>query len=112
MGVFLLLIVGGLVMGTLNHFDLAISLLARSPEYANLCFSQGSSCILGTQVWDASQLLPDTEFPGILLKALFGYRQILYQGQIIAYILFLGTMGSAYFQSFISSSIGSQKISN
>jgi high-affinity iron transporter len=99
MGVFLLLIVGGLIVGVLSHFDRAIALLAQSPQYANLCFSQSDSCILGTQVWDGAQFLPDGKFPGILLKALFGYRQTLYLGQIIAYILFLGIVGTAYFQS-------------
>lgn len=99
MGVFLLLIVGGLIVGVLSHFDRAITFLAQSPQYANLCFARSSSCILGTQVWDGSQFLPDDKFPGILLKALFGYRQTLYLGQITAYILFLGIAGTAYFQS-------------
>lgn len=100
MGVFLLLIVGGLVLGVLKHFDSAIALLAQlSPQYANWCFSPGESCILGRQVWDASAFLPDKKFPGIILKSLFGYRQILYLGQIIVYVLFLGIVGTAYFQS-------------
>jgi high-affinity iron transporter len=99
MGVFLLLIVGGLIVGVLSHFDRAIALLAQFPQYAHLCFSQSSSCILGSQVWDGSQFLPDSQFPGILMKALFGYRQTLYAGQIIAYILFLGIIGTAYFQT-------------
>lgn len=105
MGVFLLLIVAGLVMGSLHHFDRAISLLANYPEYSNLCFSSGASCILGSQVWDGAQILSDKQFPGILLKALFGYRQTLYLGQIIAYLLFLIIVGTAYFQSFTGSQI-------
>jgi high-affinity iron transporter len=37
-----------------------------------------------------------------LLKALFGYRQSLYLFQVIAYILFLGIIGTVYFRSFKS----------
>jgi high-affinity iron transporter len=105
MGVFLLLIVGGLVLGVLKHFDSAIGLLSQlSPQYANWCVSSGTSCLLGVQVWDASNFLPDKEFPGILLKSLFGYRQTLYLGQIVGYLLFLGIIGTAYFQSFTGKS--------
>ncbi len=97
MGVFLLLIVGGLVMGALKHFDAALALLSQLSAN-NWCWSS-DSCILGTQVWDGSNLLPDKHFPGIVLKALFGYRQTLYLGQVVAYVSFLATVGTAYFQS-------------
>ena len=98
MGIFLLLIVGGLVMGALKHFDAALGLMSQLSPY-NWCLGINDSCILGSQVWDGSNLLPDKEFPGIVLKALFGYRQTLYLGQIIAYVAFLLTVGIAYFQS-------------
>ncbi len=98
MGIFLLLIVGGLVMGALKHFDAALALL-NNLTISQLCLFNNGSCILGTQVWDGSSLLPDKEFPGIIFKALFGYRQTLYLGQIIAYITFLAAVGTAYFQS-------------
>ncbi len=98
MGIFLLLIVGGLVMGALKHFDAALTLL-NNLTISQLCLFNNGSCILGTQVWDGSSLLPDKEFPGIIFKALFGYRQTLYLGQIIAYITFLAAVGTAYFQS-------------
>ena len=97
MGVFLLLIVGGLVMGALKHFDAALGLLSQLSTN-NWCWSN-DSCILGTQVWDGSNVLPDKQFPGIVLKALFGYRQTLYLGQVVAYISFLIAVGVAYFQS-------------
>lgn len=97
MGIFLLLIVGGLVMGALKHFDAALALLSQLS--ANSWCWSSESCILGTRVWDGSSLLPDREFPGIILKALFGYRQTLYLGQIIAYVSFLAAVGTAYFQS-------------
>ena len=97
MGIFLLLIVGGLVMGALKHFDAALALMSQLSTQ-NWCWSN-ESCILGTQVWDGSNILPDKQFPGIVLKALFGYRQTLYLGQIVAYISFLVTVGTAYFQS-------------
>ena len=97
MGIFLLLIVGGLVMGALKHFDAALTLLNQL-TLNQLCLFN-NSCILGSQVWNGSNILPDKEFPGIVLKALFGYRQTLYLGQIIAYFSFLIVIGTAYFQS-------------
>ena len=104
MGIFLLLIVGGLVVGALKHFDASLALFSQLSSNS-YCISD-SSCILGTQVWDGSSLLPDTKFPGIVLKALFGYRQTLYLGQAIAYISFLVVIGTAYFQSLgIKSSV-------
>lgn len=103
MGVFLLLIIGGLVMSVLKDGDLAVHLLGElDPRYQSLCIFSGDSCLLGNQVWDGSQILPDRTFPGILLKALFGYRQTLYLVQIIVHILFLGIMGTVYFRSFQS----------
>ncbi len=98
MGIFLLLIVGGLVMGVLKHFDAALALFSQL-SVDNWCIWGNDSCILGDRVWDGSSLLPDKEFPGIVLKALFGYRQTLYLGQIIAYVSFLAIIGTAYFQS-------------
>lgn len=96
MGIFLLLIVGGLVLGALFHFDQAIALYSQFSHH-NWCLSQSDSCLLGNKVWDGSNILPDKQFPGIILKALFGYRQTLYLGQIIAYVSFLFLVGSAYF---------------
>ncbi|MEM8830632.1 MAG: FTR1 family protein [Cyanobacteria bacterium P01_G01_bin.19] len=98
MGIFLLLIVGGLVMGALKHFDAALTILNQL-TLSQLCLFNNGSCIMGMQVWDGSNLLPDKQFPGIVLKALFGYRQTLYLGQIIAYFSFLIAIGTAYFQS-------------
>ena len=98
MGILLLLIVGGLVMGALKHFDAALVLFSQL-SVDSWCISDSPSCILGTQVWDGSSLLPEKQFPGIIFKALFGYRQTLYLGQIVAYISFLAIIGTAYFQS-------------
>ena len=98
MGIFLLLIVGGLVMGALKHFDAALVLLNQL-TLSQLCLFNNGSCILGSQIWDGSTLLPDKQFPGIVLKALFGYRQTLYLGQVIAYFAFLAIIGTTYFQS-------------
>jgi high-affinity iron transporter len=100
MGVLLLLIVSGLVIGALRHFNGAIEALAQvDPDFAHLCPQTRESCILGTQVWDLSGILPDRQFPGVLLKAFFGYTQKLYWVQAIAYLIFLTTVGSVYFQS-------------
>ncbi len=99
MGVLLLAIVGGLLVGVLSEIDKAVSFLSQiDSNYVSWCFS-GASCILGSQVWDASAVLPDKQFPGIILKALFGYRQIIYFAQAVAYILFISIVGSLYFRS-------------
>jgi high-affinity iron transporter len=104
MGVFLLLIVGGLVVGVLKHFDAALLSLSNiDTNYAHLCQNNFKSCILGVQVWDASSILPEKQFPGILLKTLFGYRQNIYLVQAIAYISFLFIIGGAYWRSILGS---------
>jgi len=105
MGVLLLLIVAGLMVSALKHFNGAVASLAQiDRQYALLCFSseqfaKDSSCILGPRVWDTSNILPDHKFPGVVLKALFGYRQKIYLVQAVAYVGFLITIGSLYFRS-------------
>lgn len=100
MGLLLLLIVGGLVLSFLRKVDTALLLLAQlSDGSLNLCPGQGPSCLLGPQVWDLSSILPDRQFPGIVLKALFGYSQKLYLVQGIAYLSFLLGVGRLYFRS-------------
>jgi high-affinity iron transporter len=100
MGVLLLLIVSGLVVTALRKFDAAVAILAQiEPQFAGWCAHPQGSCILGEQVWDLSAVLPDRQFPGILLKAFFGYTQRLYWVQAIGYIAFLATVGSIYFRS-------------
>jgi high-affinity iron transporter len=100
MGMFLLLIVAGLVVGALRHFDKSVGLLAQlNPQFAGWCPEASPSCILGPLVWDASQVLPDRQFPGVLLKALFGYTQTLYLAQAIDYLLFLTIIGGIYLSS-------------
>lgn len=110
MGVLLLLIVAGLVVSALRHFDGAIAALVQvAPQSANLCPGTHGACLLGPQVWDASQVLPDKQFPGIVLKALFGYTQRLYLVQAIAYLLFLGSIGTLYFRSLNPQSTAASK---
>lgn len=100
MGIFLLFIVSGLAISALKNTEVAISNLAHlQPQFASLCSGDRSSCILGPLVWDLSQILPDKKFPGLVLKSLFGYRDRLFAIQAIAYVLFLATAGSLYFQS-------------
>lgn len=105
MGVLLLLIVAGLVVGALRHFDQAANVFTQmNPHAEALCFyydhfSQNPSCLLGPMVWDTANVLPDSKFPGVILKALFGYRDKLYLVQAVAYLLFLFTIGSIYFNS-------------
>lgn len=103
MGVFLLLIVAGLVISALKNLDGAVTILSQiNTNYQNLClFSQGS-CLLGIPIWNMSDFLPDGKFPGIILKTLFGYRDHLYLVQLIAYFSFLAVVGNLYFSSLKS----------
>jgi high-affinity iron transporter len=105
MGVLLVLIVAGLVVSALKHFDDAVANLALSSRATeSLCFyyehfTKVHSCILGPMVWNTSRILPDEQFPGIVLKSLFGYRENLYAVQAVGYIVFLLTVGGLYFRS-------------
>ena len=87
----LLLIVGGLVLSCLFHLDRSVFLWSELSGH-NWCLGAAGSCLLGQQVWDGSQILSDRAFPGILLKALFGYRQTLYLAQVLAYGGFLALL--------------------
>lgn len=104
MGVLLLLIVAGLVVSTLGHFDEAVNTLAQmNRQSESLCFyyerfSKVHSCILGPMVWNTSKVLSDDRFPGIALKALFGYTDKLYLIQAVGYVMFIVMVGSSYFQ--------------
>ncbi len=105
MGILLLLIVAGLVVSALAHFDTAVATLAQMDRQSeSLCFyyerfTRNPSCILGPRIWDAAKILPDDAFPGVILKALFGYRQDIFLVQAVAYVVFLITVGSLYFRS-------------
>ncbi|GET40116.1 FTR1 family iron permease [Microseira wollei] len=105
MGILLLLIVSGLVISALAHFDTAVHTLAQMDRQSEaLCFyyehfAKDPSCILGPMVWNTSKILPDRQFPGIILHTLFGYTDKLYLVEAIAYLLFLATVGSVYFRS-------------
>lgn len=107
MGALLLLIVAGLVVTALGHFDTALNTLAQLDRKSqSICFfyerfakPQDRDCILGPLLWNTSQVLPDDRFPGMILSALFGYTQRLYLVQAIAYGVFLITVGGIYFQS-------------
>ncbi|PSB17450.1 hypothetical protein C7B65_18700 [Phormidesmis priestleyi ULC007] len=113
MGALLLLIVSGLVVTSLGHFDTAMQTLAQlDRKSAGLCFfqerfakPQDRDCILGPMVWNTSKVLPDDRFPGVILNALFGYTQRLYLVQAIGYGVFLITIGSIYFQSLAGRAI-------
>jgi high-affinity iron transporter len=107
MGVLLLLIVAGLVVTALGHFDTAINTLAQLDRKSqSLCFfyerfakPQDRDCILGPMIWNTSKVLPEEQFPGIILAALFGYTQRLYFLQALGYGLFLIAVGGIYFRS-------------
>ncbi|WP_410510590.1 FTR1 family protein [Nodosilinea sp. E11] len=98
MGVLLLLIVGGLVISVFKNLDAALATLSQISPTADLCFAQ-ASCVLGPLLWDASTVLPDRQFPGVVLKVLLGYRDHLYLVQLVAYLGFLAIVGGSYFRS-------------
>ncbi|MGF1515444.1 MAG: FTR1 family protein [Elainellaceae cyanobacterium] len=98
LGLLLLMIVAGLIISTLRHVDAAAVAIAQIVPQLDLCSGSGA-CILGPQVWDTSRILPDRQFPGILLRAFFGYTQTLYLAQAIAYVSFLLIVGGRYLQT-------------
>lgn len=116
MGILLILVVAGLVVTSVGRLDDAVQALAgvdRASE--SLCFFREAfvrnpSCILGPGVWDASRVLPEDRFPGIVLSALFGYTARLYLVQAIGYVLFLATVGTLYWQSLSGRSLFSVKV--
>ncbi|MEL7359243.1 MAG: FTR1 family protein [Cyanobacteria bacterium J06560_6] len=98
MGIFLLLIVAGLVVSVFKNLDAAFAAISLMKPELDLCIS-AQSCILGPQLWDASALLPDKQFPGVLFKTLLGYRDHIYLLQLLAYVSFLFGVGGRYFRS-------------
>jgi high-affinity iron transporter len=110
MGILLVLIVAGLVSSSLHKFDEVFANLALSSRASeNLCFyyerfTKIHSCILGPLVSDTSKILPDEQFPGIILKSLFGYREHLYLVQAVAYLTFLFSIGGIYLRSITGGS--------
>lgn len=99
MGTLLLLIVAGLVVSVFKNLDAAFTAISMlNQPNVDLCIST-ESCILGPLIWDASAVLPDKRFPGVLLKTLLGYRDHIYLLQIIVYIAFLTGVGGRYFRS-------------
>jgi high-affinity iron transporter len=105
MGVLLVLIVAGLVVSALQHFDTAMSSLSLSSRASeNICFyyehfTRTHSCILGPIVWNTKKILPDEQFPGIIFKSLFGYTDNLYLVQAVGYLVFILGIGGLYFRS-------------
>ena len=105
MGIFLLLIISGLVITSLGRFDTAIATLAASDrQSAGMCFfyekfTKVHSCNMGNLVWNATKVMPEDQFPGLLLNALFGYTDKLYAIPAVAYLIFLASVSSLYFRS-------------
>lgn len=104
MGVFLLLIVAGLVVSSLGHLDTALSRLASLNTLPNLCWSGApsqaeASCFLGAQVWDLRTVLPERQFPGVMIHTLFGYEDQLYLVQAIGYSVFMLAVGGHYLRT-------------
>ncbi|TAF11293.1 MAG: FTR1 family iron permease [Nostocales cyanobacterium] len=115
MGILLILIVSGLVVSSLQHFDEAMANLALSSRSSeNLCFyyqhfTRIHSCILGPMVWNTTSILPDEKFPGIVIKSLFGYRDKIYVVQAFGYFILLLSIGGLYFRSIMGGNNQKQK---
>ena len=115
MGIFLLLIVAGLVVSALGHIDTAVSTLAQIDRQSeSLCFyyerfTKFPSCILGPMVWNTSRVLPESQFPGVILHTLFGYEDKLYVVQVVGYVLFLLVIGGVYLKSVMGWKLPSAK---
>jgi high-affinity iron transporter len=107
MGILLVLIVSGLVVSSLKHFDQSVANLSLiTGSTTDLCFfydrlSAVHACILGPLVWNTSQILPEKEFPGIILKSFLGYKDHLYLIQAIAYLVFLFSVGGLYLATLV-----------
>ncbi len=116
MGVLLVLIVSGLVVSTLKHFDEGLANLALSNRASeNICFyyehfTKIHSCVLGPLVWNTSKILPDSQFPGVIFKSLFGYREHLYLVQAVSYVGFLVSVGGVYLRSLGGGNQGSKNL--
>ena len=108
MGIFLLLIVAGLVVSVFKNLDAAFAAISLLKPELDLCIS-AQSCILGPQLWDASNVLPDKQFPGVLFKTLLGYRDHIYLLQLLAYVGFLIGVGGRYLRSLNVVSRSSQR---
>jgi hypothetical protein len=69
-------------------------------NHSNRDFSQKDAWgNMGSLVWNTSKVMPEDQFPGLLLSALFGYTDKLYLVPAIAYIGFIVSIGSMYFRS-------------
>jgi high-affinity iron transporter len=100
MGSLLLLIVAGLVVTAFRKAETSFGLLNQiDPQWHQFCWGENASCLLGPMVWDLGDRLPDQQFPGLVLKALFGYTQTLYLLQAIGYGGFLAIVGTRYWKS-------------
>jgi high-affinity iron transporter len=114
MGIFLLLIVGGLVVGACKQLDALLTILSTHFAWASSFCSASSaaesatSCVLGPLLWDGHSILPERQFPGIVLKTILGYRECLFLGQVIAYISFLSIAGTLYWRSLNQPRSGSK----
>jgi high-affinity iron transporter len=95
--------VAGLVVTALRKAEAGLALLLQiDPQWHRFCWGGQDSCVLGPTVWDLSQGFPDHRFPGLLLKALFGYTQHLYAVQAIAYLGLIAIVGGRYWKSLRS----------
>ncbi|MEE3716064.1 FTR1 family protein [Tumidithrix elongata RA019] len=105
LGIFLLLIVSGLVITSLAAFDLAntvdkvLNPVTGSYEFLDPPQKAIGWFSLGPLVADTSGFLPQDKLPGIIFSTLFGYTDRLYATQLVSYAIFLISVGTLYFRS-------------
>lgn len=115
MGGFLILIVAGLVMSLCKSLDVVMLTLVQIPRWQGmLCIfepNSNTSCLWGPLIWNGQGILPEHQFPGLLLKALLGYRDRIYLIQGFAYLSFLIVLTRLYLQRLAINikTIGSQE---
>ena len=100
-GLLLLAIVAGLVVSAIGDLDEATMAFDRLWSGMDVCQqlnfgNQPEVCWLGPQLWDLSDTLPQRQFPGVILRSLFGYAERLYWVQAIAYASFWAIVGGSY----------------
>ncbi|MGD1850708.1 MAG: FTR1 family protein [Cyanophyceae cyanobacterium] len=98
MGVVLIVLIGALTIGALKHGNSAA--LVANNLGLRACWFLPDSCILGPQLWDFSTMLSDRQFPGLVFKALLGYRDHLYVVQAIAYVSTVTIISTLYLRNF------------
>lgn len=101
-GLFLSLMVGGMTVIMLKNFNESVGFINEISSNQNYCFFSQDSCLLGIAIAHFQNFLPDNQFPGILLKIIFGYQQEIYLVQLIVYVILVAILIKLYFNNWKS----------